>query len=74
MFVFFLEEISLKYNDYGHAAVFNILHETRPSIIHGNGPSKLMLNNYGNYIAGAHYNNVCYVCNENNLELVVSVI
>lgn len=32
--------------------------------MHGNGPSKYHLNNYGNYLAGAFAGGVCHACNE----------
>ncbi|KAI6180511.1 Procollagen-lysine 5-dioxygenase [Aphelenchoides besseyi] len=35
----------------GSAKVFNSLYNTHPVVIHGNGPSKLQLNSFGNYIA-----------------------
>ncbi|KAL1116366.1 hypothetical protein AAG570_004841 [Ranatra chinensis] len=30
--------------------VFNTVHASRPSVIHGNGPSKILLNSIGNYV------------------------
>lgn len=47
----------------------NSQHKTRPSVVHGNGPSKLVLNDYGNYLAGAFTNGKCRTCEENNLVL-----
>ena len=38
-------------------------------IIHGNGPSKLTLNSFANYLAGAFQNGECQTIKENNLEL-----
>jgi len=47
----------------------NLVYETKPMIIHGNGPSKLLLNNYGNYLASAYdEENGCLECWENRLE------
>jgi hypothetical protein len=37
--------------DDGSLLVFNSLYNTHPVVIHGNGPSKINLNAYGNYIA-----------------------
>ena len=39
-----------------------------PSAIHGNGPSKMFLNNYGNYLAGAFVNGECKSCEEKNVD------
>lgn len=52
--------------------MLNVVHETTPSIIHGNGPSKMFLNNYGNYIAGAFVNDECMECKERIVKLKVS--
>lgn len=49
----------------------NINFLTTPSIIHGNGPSKIELNAFANYLANT-FNSVCLLCQENRLELPVS--
>lgn len=38
-----------------------------PAVLHGNGPSKLALNNFGNYLAGAYHNGECVSCYENQI-------
>lgn len=48
----------------------NTEHKTHPCVVHGNGPSKLVFNNYANYLAGAFVNGICTACKENNLQLV----
>jgi procollagen-lysine,2-oxoglutarate 5-dioxygenase len=50
--------------------LFNTQFETRPLLIHGNGPSKRHLNHLGNYIPKA-WNEVdqCTACWEDNLDL-----
>lgn len=59
----------MQYNEDGEAMLINTAHQTRASIVHGNGPSKLTLNNYGNYLAGAFVNERCMVCDDNNIVL-----
>lgn len=49
--------------------LINTAHQTRASVVHGNGPSKLALNNYGNYLAGAFANERCMVCDDDNIVL-----
>ena len=50
--------------------VENLVYETKPIIIHGNGPSKLLLNNLGNYLAHSYdLENGCLECWENKFEL-----
>lgn len=46
----------------------NVDFMTTPSIIHGNGLSKVDLNAYGNYLART-FNGVCLLCQENLLDL-----
>lgn len=65
-------EVMLKYNDHGEPILINELHDTKPSVIHGNGLSKPDLNNYGNYLAGAFVNERCMVCDENNIDITVA--
>lgn len=46
----------------------NIKFLTYPCIIHGNGPSKIELNSFGNYLAKT-FNGKCLICEENRIEL-----
>lgn len=48
----FLDDVELRFKG-NDAYVQNIAYNTVPLIIHGNGPSKLLLNSMGNYIAKA---------------------
>ena len=49
--------------------VENLLYKSKPLVIHGNGPSKILLNNYGNYLAHSYdLENGCLECWENKLE------
>lgn len=62
-------DVKLVYNEAsGEYFVKNIVTETTPSLIHGNGPSKVLLNNFGCYVAGAYKHNECQLCVEQNLE------
>lgn len=49
----------------------NINFLTTPSVVHGNGPSKVELNAFANYLANT-FNSKCLICQENRLELDVS--
>ncbi|XP_070695095.1 procollagen-lysine,2-oxoglutarate 5-dioxygenase 1 [Pempheris klunzingeri] len=44
-----LDEVVLKFED-GRVRARNVLYDTLPVIIHGNGPTKLQINYLGNYI------------------------
>lgn len=60
--------LRLDYNDAtAEYSVKNIATETVPSILHGNGPHKVLLNNFGSYIAGAFKHKECQLCKENLL-------
>lgn len=54
-------------DDNGEIYLVNSQHKTRPCIVHGNGPSKVVLNDYGNYLGGAFVSGKCRTCDENNL-------
>lgn len=55
--------------DSGESYITNLESESRPAIIHGNGPSKIQLNNFGNYLAGAFVFSRCVACEENVLAI-----
>lgn len=58
----------------GQGVLKNVNFLTRPSVIHGNGPSKLYLNAFANYLAGAFINNECPLCKEDNIEIKVGIL
>lgn len=43
--------------------------QTRPNVLHGNGPTKILLNSFGNYLAGTWTNEKCHACAESTIEL-----
>ncbi|KAF9417644.1 hypothetical protein HW555_005351 [Spodoptera exigua] len=48
----------------------NVVTKQRPLIVHGNGPSKLMLNHFGNYLAKAwSASEGCALCDEKRIKL-----
>lgn len=57
--------------DTNRGTLKNINFLTTPSVIHGNGPSKVELNAFANYLANT-YNHKCLICQENRLKLDVS--
>lgn len=62
-------DVRITYNEAtGEYFVRNIMTDTVPSVIHGNGPSKVLLNNFGTYVAGAFKHNECQLCQENKLD------
>ena len=63
-------DVRIIYNEAnGEYFVKNALTDTVPSLIHGNGKSKVLLNNFGAYVAGAFKLQECQLCLENKLEL-----
>lgn len=65
-----VEQVMLQVDpDTKESFIYNTVFKTRPSVIHGNGPSKLTLNNFGNYLAGAFMETECKICTENRLTL-----
>nr|XP_057906612.1 procollagen-lysine,2-oxoglutarate 5-dioxygenase 1 isoform X2 [Doryrhamphus excisus] len=59
-----LDEVVLKFED-GHVRARNLLYDTLPVIIHGNGPTKLQINYLGNYIPNTWtFETGCTVCHE----------
>ncbi|KAM7411026.1 hypothetical protein PAMA_021146 [Pampus argenteus] len=59
-----LDEVVLKFED-GRVRARNVLYDTLPVTIHGNGPTKLQINYLGNYIPNTWtFENGCTVCHE----------
>ncbi|XP_017561289.1 procollagen-lysine,2-oxoglutarate 5-dioxygenase 1 isoform X1 [Pygocentrus nattereri] len=59
-----LDEVVLKFED-GRVRARNVLYDTLPVIVHGNGPTKLQINYLGNYISNVWtFETGCTVCNE----------
>ncbi|XP_071379537.1 procollagen-lysine,2-oxoglutarate 5-dioxygenase 1 isoform X2 [Centroberyx affinis] len=59
-----LDEVVLKFED-GRVRARNVLYDTLPVIIHGNGPTKLQINYLGNYIPKVWtFETGCTVCHE----------
>uniref|UniRef100_A0A1A9W4M0 procollagen-lysine 5-dioxygenase n=1 Tax=Glossina brevipalpis TaxID=37001 RepID=A0A1A9W4M0_9MUSC len=54
--------------DTNEGVLKNINFLTTPSVIHGNGPSKVELNAFANYLAKT-FNYKCLICQENRIEL-----
>ena len=60
-------DVSLELIGEGLTVLLNKKFNTHPSLVHGNGPSKTILNNYGNYLAEAFSDGSCRTCLENNV-------
>ncbi|XP_030279099.1 procollagen-lysine,2-oxoglutarate 5-dioxygenase 1 isoform X2 [Sparus aurata] len=59
-----LDEVVLKFEN-GRVRARNLLFDTLPVIIHGNGPTKLQINYLGNYIPNTWtFENGCTVCHQ----------
>lgn len=56
--------------NYEKGTITNTLYNTKPLVLHGNGPSKIDLYNFGNYLAKS-WNSVkgCLTCKEDNIYL-----
>uniref|UniRef100_A0A4W3H928 procollagen-lysine 5-dioxygenase n=2 Tax=Callorhinchus milii TaxID=7868 RepID=A0A4W3H928_CALMI len=64
-----VDEVELKFEN-GKARVRNIVYETLPVLIHGNGNTKLLLNYLGNYIPDTWTAKTgCTVCDQDTLDL-----
>lgn len=57
--------------DTGDLILENEQYYTYPAIVHGNGPSKVTLNTYGNYLAQAVKHGECESVKENLMTLDV---
>lgn len=65
-------EVKLDFaDDNGEAFLRNLDYQTTPMVVHGNGPSKVILNGFGNYLAAAFVRGECKVCGEGRLALPV---
>lgn len=62
-----LGDVSLVINKDGETKLLNKKYASSPVIVHGNGPSKIALNNFGNYLAGAFVDGECVTCTEDNI-------
>ncbi|KAG7519034.1 procollagen-lysine,2-oxoglutarate 5-dioxygenase 1 isoform X1 [Solea senegalensis] len=59
-----LDEVVLKFED-GRVRARNVLYDTLPVIVHGNGPTKLQINYLGNYIPNSWtFETGCTVCHD----------
>ncbi|XP_044068765.1 procollagen-lysine,2-oxoglutarate 5-dioxygenase 1 isoform X2 [Siniperca chuatsi] len=59
-----LDEVVLKFED-GRVRARNVLYDTLPVAVHGNGPTKLQINYLGNYIPNTWtFESGCTVCHE----------
>ncbi|XP_069025309.1 procollagen-lysine,2-oxoglutarate 5-dioxygenase 1 isoform X3 [Embiotoca jacksoni] len=59
-----LDEVVLKFED-GRVRARNVVYDTLPVVIHGNGPTKLQINYLGNYIPTSWtFESGCTVCHE----------
>lgn len=63
-------EVKLDINEEtGEAFLKNVDYETSPMVVHGNGPSKVILNGFGNYLAGAFVRGECKLCAKDRFTL-----
>ncbi|XP_056279355.1 procollagen-lysine,2-oxoglutarate 5-dioxygenase 1, partial [Pseudoliparis swirei] len=59
-----LDDVVLKFED-GRVRARNVLYDTLPVVIHGNGPTKLQINYLGNYIPNTWtFETGCTACHE----------
>lgn len=63
------KEVKLEFSEAatGEAYLRNVDFETSPLVVHGNGPSKVMLNGFANYLANAFVHGECKVCDKKPL-------
>lgn len=60
-------DVSLEVVEEGSTVLLNKKFNSHPALVHGNGPSKINLNNYGNYLAKAFSDGLCKTCLEQNI-------
>lgn len=75
-YVFFSADVQLRSNSTKETWPYieNIVTKERPLIVHGNGPSKMTLNHYGNYLAKAwSASEGCALCAEKRIKLKVNM-
>ena len=54
----------------GQAILVNTVYNTQPLVLHGNGPTKSVLNSFGNYLANnANQRDGCVSCWDNMISL-----
>lgn len=58
----------------GESFISNLEFQTKPNVLHGNGPTKMLLNSFGNYLAGSWTNEKCHACEEFEIELNESAL
>uniref|UniRef100_A0AAA9TMY9 Procollagen-lysine,2-oxoglutarate 5-dioxygenase 2 n=1 Tax=Bos taurus TaxID=9913 RepID=A0AAA9TMY9_BOVIN len=64
-----VDEVVLKFEN-GKARAKNVFYETLPVMINGNGPTKILLNYFGNYIPNAWtQDNGCTFCEVDTIDL-----
>lgn len=64
-----LDDVVLKFEE-GRVRARNVLYDTLPVVVHGNGPTKLQLNYLGNYIPNSWtFETGCTVCGHDLLPL-----
>ncbi|XP_064108903.1 procollagen-lysine,2-oxoglutarate 5-dioxygenase 1-like [Macrobrachium nipponense] len=62
-------DVSLKFDE-DDTHLINTVYQTTPVVIHGNGPSKILLNSVGNYIAKSWiHEKGCLACKEQTFDL-----
>lgn len=64
-FLNFPGDVSVSIDSAGETKLLNKMYVKNPAVVHGNGPSKMVLNNFGNYLAGAFVDGECIWCAEN---------
>jgi len=64
------DHVEVQFDGGSNARVLNTRFQTKPVVIHGNGPSKLFLNYLGNYVPNRWTNELgCLACKENKINL-----
>lgn len=64
-------DVSLKFNE-EDTEIINTVYQTTPVVIHGNGPSKILLNSLGNYLAKSWiHDEGCLACDEDLRDLTI---
>ena len=63
-----LGDVELRFRNEKEPYLQNVIYDTTPLVVHGNGPTNMALNNLGNYLAQAwNTEDQCTACWEDNL-------
>ena len=52
-FLLHIDDLEMRFEEEVTPFLVNVAHGHRPAVLHANGPTKNLINSYGNYVPGA---------------------